>query len=292
MTVNGSPHRKENRALQRHILPCGVVAALTFILTLPLNSWTGQPPNPIIILATTTSTRDSGLLDLVIPVFEKETGYIVKTIAVGTGKALAMGKRGDADVLITHAPTAEKPLIEEGWLTDRTQFMHNDFIIIGPAADPAQVRQATGAAGALKQIARARASFLSRGDNSGTHKNERILWKKAGLAPQGSWYIESGQGMGATLRIASEKNAYALSDRATYLNLHKTLASKILFDGDPSLLNKYSIMLVNSSRHLRVNAKGAKSFHSWVLSDEARKLIADYGKDQFGQPLFFLDPIR
>ncbi|MEE9550183.1 MAG: substrate-binding domain-containing protein, partial [Candidatus Binatia bacterium] len=231
--------------MQRHILPCGVVAALTFILTLPLNSWTGQPANPIIILATTTSTRDSGLLDLVIPVLEKETGYIVKTIAVGTGKALAMGKRGDADVLITHAPTAEKPLIEEGWLTDRTQFMHNDFIIIGPAADPAQVRQTTGAAGALKQIAKVRASFVSRGDNSGTHKNERILWKMAGFVPQGSWYIETGQGMAATLRISSEKNGYTLTDRATFLNLQKTLASRILFEGDPLLLNKYSVMLVN-----------------------------------------------
>jgi tungstate transport system substrate-binding protein len=282
----------EKRTLQRHTLSSGVLAALTFIITLPLNSWTGQPVNPIIILATTTSTRDSGLLDLLIPVFEKKTGYIVKTIAVGTGKALAMGKRGDADILITHAPTAEKPFVEEGWLTDRTQFMHNDFIIIGPAADPAEVRRASSAAGALKQIARAWASFVSRGDNSGTHKNERILWRKARLAPQGSWYIESGQGMGATLRIASEKNAYALTDRSTYLNLHKTLTSEILFEGDPSLLNKYSVMLVNPTRHPRVNPKGAKSFHAWVLSNEARNLIAGYGKDRFGQPLFFLDPIR
>jgi tungstate transport system substrate-binding protein len=283
---------KENRALQRRTLPCVVLAALIFIFTFPLISWTGQPGNPVIILATTTSTRDSGLLDFVIPVFEKKKGYIVKTIAVGTGKALAMGKRGDADVLITHSPTAEKPFVEEGWLTDRIQFMHNDFIIIGPAADPAELRRASGAAGALKQIARASASFVSRGDNSGTHKNEMILWKKTGLVPQGSWYIETGQGMGATLRIASEKDAYTLSDRSTYLNLRKTLASKILFEGDPSLLNKYSIMLVNPSRHLRVNAKGAKSFHAWVLSDEARNLIAGYGKDRFGQPLFFLDRLQ
>ncbi len=278
--------------MQRHTLPSGALAVLMFILTFPLNSWTGEPVNKIIILATTTSTRDSGLLDILIPVYHKETGYIVKTIAVGTGKALAMGKRGDADVLMTHAPTFEMQLVKEGWLTHRTQFMHNDFVIIGPAADTAEVRHASDAAGALKQIAEARAGFVSRGDNSGTHKNERTLWKTARLAPQGSWYIETGQGMGATLRIASEKNSYTLTDRATFLNLQKTLESKILFEGDPLLLNKYSVMLVNPARHSWVNAEGAKSFHSWVLSDEARNIIADYGKDRFGQPLFFLDPIR
>ncbi|MFQ5883255.1 MAG: substrate-binding domain-containing protein [Candidatus Methylomirabilales bacterium] len=248
--------------------------------------------NKIIILATTTSTRDSGLLDLIIPVFEKKNGYIVKTIAVGTGKALAMGKRGDADIVITHAPTSEIPLVNEGWLTHRTQFMHNDFIIIGPAADPADVRRATSAAGALRQISEAGAGFVSRGDNSGTHKKERALWKMAGLAPKGSWYIETGQGMAVTLRIASEKNAYTLTDRATFLHLQKTQESKSLFEGDPLLLNKYSVMLVNPARHPRVNAAGARSFYAWVLGKEARDLIAQYGIDRFGQPLFFLDPLR
>lgn len=276
----------------RHIAPRALLATLTFVLTIPFQSCAEEPLNKNIILATTTSTRDSGLLDLIIPVFEKKSGYVVKTIAVGTGKALAMGKRGDADILMTHAPAAEKPLLEEGWLTHRAQFMHNDFIIIGPAADPARVTQATSAAAALKQIAEAKASFVSRGDNSGTHKNERMLWKTARLDPQGSWYVESGQGMAATLRIASEKNGYTLTDRSTYLNLQKTLASQILFEGDPSLLNKYSVMLVNPASHPGVNAEGAKSFYKWVLSKEARDLIANYGKERFGQALFFLDPIR
>ncbi len=269
-----------------------VLAALGLFLTIPPNPPAAEPAERGIILATTTSTRDSGLLDILIPVFHKETGYIVKTIAVGTGQALAMGKRGDADILVTHAPPAERPLVKEGWLIHRVQFMHNDFIIVGPQSDPAKLARAKSAADALKQIAEAKATFVSRGNNSGTHKMEKAIWKTARLAPHGSWYIETGQGMGATLRVASEKNAYTLTDRATFLNLQKTLASRILFEGDPLLLNKYSVMLVNPARHSRVNAEGAKSFHSWVLSDEARNIIADYGKDRFGQPLFFLDPIR
>ncbi|MFQ5656627.1 MAG: substrate-binding domain-containing protein [Candidatus Methylomirabilales bacterium] len=278
--------------MQGHILRKAAVAAMTLILTLPVNAWTGKSVNKTILLATTTSTRDSGLLDILIPVFQKKTGYIVKTIAVGTGKALAMGKRGDADILMTHAPSAEEPLVKAGWLTHRVQFMHNDFIIIGPASDPAKLTRAKSVAGALKQIAEARADFVSRGDNSGTHKKEKALWKAAGLTPKGGWYIESGQGMAATLRIASEKDAYTLTDRSTYLHLQKTLTSKILYEGDPVLLNKYSVMLVNPAKHPSLNVEGARAFHAWVLSNEARDLIRAYGKDQFGQPLFFLDPIR
>ncbi|MFQ5849591.1 MAG: substrate-binding domain-containing protein [Candidatus Binatia bacterium] len=264
----------------------------TLILLLVPNPWRVEPGDRGVILATTTSTRDSGLLDLLIPVFEKETGYLIKTIAVGTGKALAMGRRGDADVLLTHAPSAENRLVAKGWLTDRVQFMHNDFIIVGPVADPARVAGAISAAGALKQIAESRATFISRGDNSGTHKKEKALWKGAGLTPKGSWYVESGQGMGPTLRIASEKKAYTLTDKATYLNLRRTMPLQIHFEGDPLLLNKYSVMLVNPAKHPKLNAKGAKAFHTWVLGEEARALIRDYGKDRFGQPLFFLDPVR
>ncbi|MFQ5657092.1 MAG: substrate-binding domain-containing protein [Candidatus Methylomirabilales bacterium] len=280
--------------MRGQIIRGALLAVLTFVLTPHPHSWAAKPASPTIILATTTSTRDSGLLDVLIPVFQKKTAYIVKTIAVGTGKALAMGKRGDADILMTHAPAAEKPLVAEGWLTNRVQFMHNDFIIVGPAADPAKVARATSAAAALQQTAEAKALFLSRGDNSGTHKKEKALWKATGALPQGTWYVESGQGMGATLRIASEKNAYTLADRASYLNLQKTLASKILFAGDPVLLNKYSVMLVNPAKHPRVNvnAEGAKAFHAWVLGEEARGLIRDYGKDRFGQPLFVLDPVQ
>jgi tungstate transport system substrate-binding protein len=227
-----------------------------------------------------------------LPVFEKKTGYVVKTIAVGTGQSLAMGKRGDADIVMTHAPEAEKPLVDEGWLTHRVQFMHNDYVLVGPPGDPAKTARANGAAAALRQIAESKATFVSRGDDSGTHKQEMALWKATRLKPEGSWYVEAGQGMGATLRIASEKQGYTLTDRATYLSLKKTLGSQILVEGDPLLLNKYSVMLVNPAKHVKINAEGAEAFHKWLLTDEARAMIRDYGKDRFGQPLFFLDPVR
>jgi tungstate transport system substrate-binding protein len=256
------------------------------LLCLPL---VAAPANPPIILATTTSTQDSGLLDILLPAFEQKTGYRVKTIAVGTGKALAMGQRGDADVLLTHAPEAEKPLVEEGAVIDRVPFMYNDFVVLGPAADPARVKTAETAAEVLKRIAESKAPFISRGDQSGTHKKEQSLWKASGLDPKGEGYIEAGQGMGATLRIASEKNAYTLTDRSTYLHLQKTLASTILFAGDPVLRNVYSVMRVNPAKHSGVNIEGGKALHAWLLGDDARELIRHYGAEQFGQPLFFLE---
>ncbi|MGH7382425.1 MAG: substrate-binding domain-containing protein [Candidatus Methylomirabilales bacterium] len=272
----------------RHAL----LALVSIGLGLSADLWAAGPANPTVILATTTSTRDSGLLDALLPVFEKKTGYVVKTVAVGTGQTLAMGKRGDADIVMTHAPEAEKPLVDEGWLTHRVQFMHNDYVLVGPAADPARIARLKGAAAALRQIAEVKATFVSRGDDSGTHKQESALWKATGLSPTGTWYVEAGQGMGATLRIASEKQGYTLTDRATYLSLQKTLASKILLEGDSLLLNKYSVMLVNPAKHSKVNADGARALHKWLLTDEARTLIQDYGKDRFGQPLFFLDPVK
>lgn len=268
----------------------GGIIVLPFLLL--VSPTTRAAADKSIILATTTSTQDSGLLDVLIPAYEKKTGYVVKTIAVGTGKALAMGKHGDADILMTHAPQAEKPLVREGWLTHRVEFMHNDFVIVGPAADPARIAAAPKAAEALEDIAKAKALFVSRGDNSGTNKKERFLWKSAGKRPAGDWYIESGQGMGATLRIASEKQAYTLTDRSTYLHLQKTLSLKILFQGDPVLKNQYSVMLVNPARYPKVNARGAANFRAWLLGREAANLIRHYGKDQFGQPLFFLDKVK
>jgi tungstate transport system substrate-binding protein len=267
-------------------------AVAIFMWALPALLWGAESVDKTVILATTTSTRDSGLLDVLLPVFEKKTGYLVKTIAVGTGQALTMGKRGDADIVMTHAPEAEKPLVDGGWLTHRVQFMHNDYVLVGPADDPAGIARVKGAAAALWQIAEVKATFVSRGDDSGTHKQEQALWKAAGILPKGSWYIEAGQGMGATLRIASEKQGYILTDRSTYLSLQKTLASKILLEGDPLLLNKYSVMLVNPAKHPKVNGEGAKAFLNWLLADEARTMIRDYGKDRFGEPLFFLDPVQ
>jgi tungstate transport system substrate-binding protein len=242
-----------------------------------------------LILATTTSTQDSGLLDVLVPDFERKTGYKVKTIAVGTGAALAMGKKGDADVLLVHAPTSEMELVKSGDAVDRRLVMHNDFVIVGPASDRAHIAGTTDAVTALKKIADAQALFLSRGDNSGTHKKERALWKKAGVEPSGNWYQQSGQGMGATLKIASEKAAYTLTDRATYLHMRDNLDLKILVEKDPLLKNIYHVMVVNPQKHPGVNAQGATAFADYLTSPETQAIIGDYGKDQFGQPLFFPD---
>ncbi|NPA06421.1 MAG: solute-binding protein [Chloroflexi bacterium] len=247
-----------------------------------------QPSRGEIILATTTSTYDSGLLDELIPIFENRTGYRVKIVAVGTGKALRMGQEGNADVLLTHAPEAEKPLVERGDVVDYRLVMYNDFVVVGPEDDPAGIREAASVADAFRRIAETGALFVSRGDDSGTHKKERAIWQKAGVDPQGQpWYLESGQGMGATLRIASEKGAYTLTDRGTYLALRDTLNLAILYEGDPDLLNIYHIMMVNPEKWPQVNADGAKALIEFFVSPETQELIGQFGVEKYGQPLFF-----
>jgi tungstate transport system substrate-binding protein len=242
-----------------------------------------------VILATTTSTVDSGLLDYLVPIFEKKTGYRVKTIAVGTGQALAMGEKGEADVLLTHAEKAEKKLVESGVVRDYRLVMHNDFIIAGPPEDPGKIK-GKSTAEALKAISGSGAFFISRGDDSGTHKMELTLWKETGLNLKGAkWYLESGQGMGATLLMASEKKGYTLSDRGTYLAEKHNIRLDILCDGDPSLLNIYHVMEVNPEKFGKVNAEGAKSFADFMTSQETQKLIGEFGVDKFGQPLFSPD---
>ncbi len=258
---------------------------------------TGQEASPSsreIILATTTSTQDSGLLDILVPMFEKQTGYTVKVIAVGTGAALRMGERGDADVLLVHAPEAEEAFMAAGHGIERRYVMYNDFVIVGPAEDPAHIRGLPEAPEALKAIAQAQALWISRGDDSGTHKKEKSLWAEAGfdvaaLASE-SWYQESGQGMGATLRIASEKGAYTLTDRATYLNLRDTLHLDILVEGDPRLHNIYHVIVVNPEKHPGVHVEGARAFADFLTAPETQKIIAAYGVDRFGQPLFHVGP--
>ncbi|MEW6230337.1 MAG: substrate-binding domain-containing protein, partial [Bacillota bacterium] len=198
-----------------------------------------------VILATTTSTQDSGLLDILVPVFEKQTGYLVKTIAVGTGQALALGARGEADVLLCHAPDSEMELIKSGAAVNRRLVMHNDFVIVGPPDDPAKVKGVKSAVEAFKEIAGAASLFISRGDDSGTHKKEKQLWASAGFTPSGHWYQEAGAGMGQTLNIASEKQGYTLTDRATYLALKKRLSLEVVVEGDAALLNIYHVMQVN-----------------------------------------------
>ncbi|MFH1141688.1 MAG: substrate-binding domain-containing protein [Chloroflexota bacterium] len=249
-----------------------------------------KPANPEVILATTTSTRDSGLLDILLPRFEDATGYVVKPIAVGSGQAMALGERGEADVLLVHAPESELKFMEAGHGINRRLVMHNDFVIVGPAADPAGIKGMTSAAEGLKKIAAAKAVFISRGDNSGTNQLELKVWSSVGIDPKGqAWYQESGQGMGATLGIAFDKGAYTISDRATYLATRKNLALETLVEGDKALLNIYHVIQINPQKSLRINAEGAKAFSDFMLAPETQQTIGRFGVEQYGQPLFFAD---
>lgn len=243
-----------------------------------------------LILATTTSTQDSGLLEVLIPEFEKNNNYNVKTIAVGTGQALEMGTRGEADVLLVHAPEAEQKIVDSGDAINRQKVMYNDFIIVGPAEDPAKVKGLT-VPEALKKMIESKATFVSRGDDSGTHKKELELWKKSSTDPKTleSAYIEAGQGMGATLQIASEKKGYTLTDRATFLAQQKNMPdTEILVEGDESLLNIYHVMQVNNEKHDKVNAEGAKAFVEFMIDEETKNMIKEFGVKEYGEPLFFL----
>ncbi len=247
------------------------------------------PDVPEMILATTTSTRDSGLLDVLVPMFEAQTGYIVQTIAVGTGEALKMGEEGNADVLMVHAPASEVTFMEGGFGKTRELIMHNDFIFVGPASDPAGAKGAATVSDMLKAIAGAGATFVSRGDDSGTHKMELKLWKAAEVTPEGAWYLETGQGMGDTLRIASEKEGYTLTDRATYLATKDTLALDIVREGDAVLLNIYHVISVNPERWPKVNTAGADAFITFMISKEVQEEIGKFGVDKYGAPLFVPD---
>lgn len=243
-----------------------------------------------VILATTTSTQDSGLLDVLIPVFEKKTGYFVKTIAVGSGQAMAMGQKGEADVLLVHSPAAEKKFVADGYGINRRLIMHNDFVIVGPPADPAKIKGIKSAAEAFKKIADKQGLFLSRGDNSGTHAKEKSIWKAAGVKYEGEkWYQQTGLGMGQTLNVASEKRAYTLADRGTYLSLKKNLALHILAEGDAILLNIYHVIEVNPAKFPKVNVPGGKAFADFMVSKETQDVIKTFGVDKFGSPLFFPD---
>lgn len=243
-----------------------------------------------IILATTTSTQDSGLLDALLPVFEKQTGYFVKTIAVGSGQAMAMGAKGEADVLLVHSPDAEKKFLADGNGTVRQLVMHNDFVIVGPADDPAGIQPAKSAAGAFKMIAGKKALFMSRGDKSGTHAKEKKIWAEAGINPEGaSWYQQTGLGMGQTLAVAAEKKAYTLADRGTYLALRKNLGIPVLCQGDKILLNVYHVIEVSAQQWPKVNAAGAKAFAAFMVAAETQKRIGSFGIEKFGSPLFTPD---
>jgi len=249
-----------------------------------------QAQEKTIILATTTSTQDSGLLDVLVPAFEKKTGYFVKTISVGSGQAMAMGQKGEADVLLVHSPAAEKQFMADGLGVERRLVMHNDFIILGPTEDPAKIKGMKSAPEAFKKIAAAGSLFLSRGDNSGTHAKEKAVWKDAGVAYEGEkWYQQTGLGMGQTLNVANEKKGYVLADRGTYLALAKNLKLDLLVQGDAVLLNIYHVIEVNPSKWPKVNSKGAKAFADFMVSKETQDTIKTFGVDKFGSPLFFPD---
>ncbi len=244
-----------------------------------------------LILATTTSTQDSGLLDEWIPMFEDDNPYSVKVIAVGSGQAMQMGRGGEADVLLVHSPKDEEQLVADGFAINRETVMHNDFIVVGPAADPAGVKSSTNTADCFSKIAAAGSSFFSRGDNSGTHSKEKGIWTSAKITPSGAWYVSTGSGMGDTLRVASESQGYTLADRGTYLSLKDDLSLDILFEGDTGLFNQYHAMEVNPEKWPEVNNAGAKAFVDFCISEDAQEFLNDFGVEKYGGQLFFPDAL-
>jgi tungstate transport system substrate-binding protein len=247
----------------------------------------GDDDDGTLLLATTTSTRDSGLLDHLLPSFEQGSDCTVKTLAVGSGEAMELGERGDADVLLVHSPADERRFMTEGHGASRRPVMHNDFVLVGPADDPAGIREAEDAPSALAQIAGREASFASRGDDSGTHAKELSLWEAAGIEPQGSWYVETGQGMGETLTISDQRQAYTLSDRGTFLATDN-LDSELLLEGGDELLNPYHVVVVEGDG---VNGDCAREFSTWITSPPTQRAIGAFGRAEYGEPLFFPDAV-
>lgn len=241
-----------------------------------------------ILLSTTTSTDDSGLLGAILPEFTKDTGYDVKVVAVGTGQALQMGRDGDADVLLVHAKASEEEFVAEGHGIERFDVMYNDFVLLGPKDDSLKLKDEAGSdiVEALSIISKSGKSFVSRADDSGTHKMELNLWKDANIEPEGNWYVEAGQGMGAVIQMTNEMLGYTMSDRATYLSMMNELDLEIVVEGDTKLFNQYGVIAVKPEKNDKINADGAQAFVDWMISDKGQKLIGEYGKDTFGQPLF------
>lgn len=271
-----------------------VLALLVFVLAACAPAPTeppSAPANPNLILATTTSTQDSGLLDVLVPLFEQQTGFTVQTVAVGSGQAMEMGQQGNADVLLVHSPSAEKTFMSDGWGKDRALIMHNDFIIVGPVEDPAKIK-GLSATDALKAIAAAEATFIARADKSGTSTKELGIWEKAEIDPataKPAWYIETGQGMGPSLTIASEKAGYTLTDRATFLANKANLQLEILVEGDNSLLNVYHVISVNPEKWPKVNYEGALAFLKFMTQASIQEQIGKFGVEKYGQQLFIPD---
>lgn len=245
------------------------------------------PENPRVKLATTTSTDNSGLLGYILPEFTEATGYTVDVIAVGTGAALELGEKGDVDVVLVHARAKEDEFLDAGYGVNRKDVMHNDFVILGPEKDPAGAGAADSAAEALAKIAENSSDFVSRGDNSGTHFKEQTLWKEAGITPDGPWYKEAGQGMGAVITMTNDMLGYTLADRGTYIAMKDSIDLTVVFEGDPALFNPYGIIAVNPELHDHVNYDGAMALVNWIVSAEGQKLIESFTKG--GDQLFYPD---
>lgn len=274
------------------VLALAVLFSMTAILSGCGNEEKSTENKGKIILATTTSTKDSGLLDEILPVFEKKSGYTVDVVSVGSGEAMKMGENGEADVLLVHSPAAEKEYVDGGHADEdgRMDVMYNDFVVIGPEADPAGVSKNAqdDALAAFESIMENQQIFVSRSDDSGTHKKELSIWEKAGLNPSGDWYIEAAAGMGDVITMTDEKAGYTLSDRATWLNVGGQTALKILCEKDPSglLNNQYGVICVNPEKNENINHEGAKEFQEWLVSEDTQNLIGEYGVEEYGEALF------
>ena len=301
VTGSISVRRTEGMSAARDVRP-GIAARLMLVALL-LVSLLGVWPNPAVvraqetppaprsgprdvILATTTSTQDSGLLDELVPLFAERTGYALKPIAVGSGAALELGERGEADVVLAHSPRAEQEFVVGGFGGERRTVMYNDFVIVGPADDPAGIAGEAAAIEAMQAIAAAEAPFVSRGDESGTHALERRLWEEAGIGPGGGWYTESGTGMGDTLNIANERAAYTLSDRGTFLSLRDRLDLNVLVEADPLLVNVYHVITVNPANGPAVNVEGGRAFLEFLLDPATQEVIGAFGGERFGESPF------
>lgn len=277
-------------------LTMAIVTALSFAGCTAKAPTTTQAPKvtSTMTLATTTSTQDSGLLDYLLPLFEKDSGIKVKVIAKGTGEAIALGKKGDADALLVHAKAQEEQFVKDGWGVKRYQVCYNDFIIVGPKDDPAKLKEKApkDVLSAFKILSDTKTSFITRGDGSGTETKEKAIWKAAKITPSGSWYVSAGKGMGAVLTMASEKKSYTLTDRATFLTMKDKLDLEIVTEKSKDLLNQYGVIMVNPAKYPSTKVKEATTFINWILSEKGQKLIGEYGKTKFGISLFIPNAIK
>ncbi|MHC4916754.1 MAG: ABC transporter substrate-binding protein [Planctomycetota bacterium] len=280
--------------MRRSALPCALCTALPLLAAVTVgcgkDGGAAKAPPTSIKMATTTSTDNSGLLAVLLPAFKARHRIEVRVIAVGTGKAIKHGENGDVDVILVHARAAEEEFVAGGFGVNRRDVMHNDFVILGPAADPAGLKGSKDVAEAFRKLAAARQDFVSRGDDSGTHRKEKALWKDAGVEPSGSWYLSAGQGMGACLTMASEKAAYVMTDRGTYLAYRDKVKLEVLVEGGERLFNPYGVIAVNPDRHPHVEHEAAMTFIDWLTSAEAQKLIAGFKRG--GEQLFYPDAVK